>query len=478
MHTRVTTTVLHEQKYFTPFRLFLMGIIVLSVILGIAINMVNPTLVVGVVGVLILAVTMLFQPFLGALAYVVFEYARLQSMFPALQVLQIGKLIMLPTLAIWLIHSIALKRQLRLVNDSIYSYFALWLALGLVSAIFAFSTSLASDRLIDLGKWLVTSFLLIHLLNSLAKWQIFMWVYLLLNLKLSQFQIRGYASGIGTVSNQDFFIHQGVGGGSAFFANATDFGMAMVVVIPLALYLAKSCRTTILKLLATGMTIAFALSILMSGSRGAALALFVMAIAFWIKSGRQFIHLALVVLFIAGFWVSAPDAWQERFISAKDYEEDATASHRIDLWKAGVRMARDHPVTGVGLGNFATAYNSSYRPAAIQGGATAPHSIYIEALSELGIGGLIVLLGIFLMLYRRNAESRKLYRRANLDEPWLLYCSHALDLSLLGYAVGGAFLTVLYYPHLFMIIALTISLHHIVRKKAKAKELQATGGTG
>ncbi len=478
MHTRTSTTVLHEQKYFTPFRLFLVGIIILSVICGIAINLTNPTIVVGAVGAIVLAITMLFEPFFGALAYVVFEYARLQSMFPALQALQLGKLIVLPTLVIWMIHGIVVKRRLQLVNDSFYSWMVLWLAVALISAIFAVYPAGAYNRVIDLGKWLVTSFLLIHLLNSLTKWQIFMWVYLLLNLKLSQFQIRGYASGIGSVSNRDFFIHQGVGGGSAFFGNATDFGLAMVVVIPFAYYLFRATNRKILKIIAIGMTIAFAASILMSGSRGAAVALFVMAIAFWIKSGRQFIHLALVILFIGGFWVAAPGAWQDRFISAKDYEEDATASARIDLWKSGLRMAGDNPLTGVGIGNFGAAYLSGYRPAEVQGGAIAPHSIFIEAISEMGIGGLVVLLGVLIALHRRNVRTRSIYRRADLDEPWLLNFSHALDLSLLGYAVGGAFLTVLYYPHIFMLIALTVSLHHIVRKKAKAKELQAMGGTG
>jgi len=460
---------LREQRYITPYRLALLGLILVSLGCGLLLNLANPTIVLGLLGTGILATLLFYQPYFGALGYVVFEYARLSAMFPALQALQIGKLIVIPTLVIWFVFHVVVRRKAKVVNDRIYLLFISWFLIASISAFMAIDSSLAYSRVIDLGKWLVTSFLIMNLLTSMRKWQIFTWLYLLLNFKLSQFQIRSFIYGMGSVSNQARYIHAGVGGGSSFFGNATDFGLAMVVVIPFAFYLTRSVKSKYLKVLAAIMTSAFAISILRSGSRGAALALFVMAILYWLKSGKKLVGLGLVVLFIAGFWSIAPDAWRDRFVAAKDYEEDSTASSRIELWKGGLRMIRDHPLTGVGLGNFPTAYGHKYRSPDMVYGATAPHNIYIQATSELGIGGLVVVLGVIVLLLRRNAQTRRMYRDAGLDERWIWHFSHALDVSLIGYAVGGFFLTVLYYPHLFMIIALTISLHHIARDKVNAK---------
>ena len=185
-------------------------------------------------------------------------------------------------------------------------------------------------------------------------------------------------------------------------------------------------------------------SILISGSRGAALGLFAALIAFWVKSKNKAASLILVLILIAGFWVIAPGAWKDRFISAKDYSEDATASARLRLWQCGIDMFLDHPLTGVGIYNFPMSWIRDYRPAGV-GGATVVHNIFIEAASELGIGGLVVLIAVLIMLFRRNRELRRIYRQHNINEPWYINFSHALDCSLIGFIVHGSFLNLFFF---------------------------------
>ena len=464
MPSQAATFGSEPRAYITGQRLWLALAVVICAASGVALNLVNPTLILGVVGAGLLLVLLFHAPYLGILSYLVFEYTRLSAMFPALQALQVGKLIVLPTLVVWLVHHVVVLRT-RILRDRVYLLFLIWLGLGVLSAGTALDQRAAYWAVFDLAKWFVTSLLIINLVDSLKKWQIFMWVLLLLNFKLSQFQLRAFTAGFADAYDPDHFIHQGVGAGSGFFGNATDFGVAIVVVFPFALYLIFSTRSKLLKLVALGFTGAFILSILRSGSRGAAMALFAMAALAWFKSKRKLASAVMLAAFLVGFWVVAPPAWRERLLSAQDYEQDATAARRITLWKAGFSMLRDHPF-GVGINNFAVNLVTKYRPPGVEGGATAPHSIFVQAGSELGIGGLAVLLAVIVLIFRRNQATRKLYRQAHLDEPWILNFAHALDLSLLGFIVGGAFLTVLYYPHLYIILPLAVSLYHITRKKA------------
>jgi O-antigen ligase len=73
-------------------------------------------------------------------------------------------------------------------------------------------------------------------------------------------------------------------------------------------------------------------------------------------------------------------------------------SRRLDVWRVARGIGREHPLTGVGLGNFRRQYAVH---AAITPGMTdpysaaealEPHSVIIGTLAELGPGGLLLLL--------------------------------------------------------------------------------------
>lgn len=67
-------------------------------------------------------------------------------------------------------------------------------------------------------------------------------------------------------------------------------------------------------------------------------------------------------------------------------------SNRYDYWRASVDIARDHPFSGTGAENFASAYLA--RRHALKAPIYA-HSIWFSALSELGFPGLLLLIAFF-----------------------------------------------------------------------------------
>jgi putative inorganic carbon (HCO3(-)) transporter len=441
-------------------------LIVLSVICGVSLLYFDPIVIAGIVGVLLMTALLFYYPYLGVLVYLVFEYARIQSMFPSLIHLQIGKLIVLPTVAIWLIRS-AVMRKKEFVSDKINWLMIFWLVLALFSSVFAGDSKLALSTTLELAKWVVIYFLLTNLVDTIPKWQWAMWFILLLNFKMSQFQIRGFFAGYGIVEDQDFFVAQGVGvGARAFFTNATDFGAAICVVAPFALYLIKAVKSKVLKTVGLFLFSCFAISILLSGSRGAALALFVMLLFFWFKSPQKLLIGILIAVFTISFLASATPAWKSRFYSALNYQQDQNASSRIKFWKAGAKMLVDHPLTGVGIDNFGLNYAGGYSAPGERAIPTAPHSIFVQAGAELGILGIVNLLIILYLIFKRNRETRALYLRHKLKNDWIPNFAHALDLSLIGFVIAGTFLTILYYPHLFIIMTLSVSLNQITKKLA------------
>jgi UDP-GlcNAc:undecaprenyl-phosphate GlcNAc-1-phosphate transferase len=65
------------------------------------------------------------------------------------------------------------------------------------------------------------------------------------------------------------------------------------------------------------------------------------------------------------------------------------AGNRYDYWRIAWRVWREHPVLGVGAGNYARSY---YQQRATTEDIDQPHSIELQALSELGLVGALLLL--------------------------------------------------------------------------------------
>jgi putative inorganic carbon (HCO3(-)) transporter len=460
---------LTPSDFLRSYNFLVVGLILLSFLCGILFWFLSPLLVFAIASLLVLSFLMVYYPYVGILVYLVLEYARVPAMFPPLQALQIGKIVVLFTGLTWLLRSV-LTRKLKFVSDPLNRIMMIWAFAVIGSSFFAMNPKLANQGVIDFLKWVIIYFLITNLVDTLPKWQWFMWLLLLLNFKMSQFQIRQFMAGYAMAPTPELFITRGVGAGSSFFGNAGDFGVAMCVVTPLAFYLVRAVKSKVLKAGGIIFFLAFVYSILRCGSRGAALGLLVMALLFWLKTSRKFQSGVLIALFVIGFWGLAPEPWKERFVSAADYQEDPTASQRLRLWEAGARMFIDNPLLGVGINNFNTNYAVRYYAAGEEGILWAPHNIFVQAGSELGLLGFVSVLVAMFLVFKRNYETRRLLWQNNLQNDWVKNFAYALDLSLIGYIISGSFLTVLYYPHLYIIMALAISLNQIAKKQVGLKK--------
>ena len=108
----------------------------------------------------------------------------------------------------------------------------------------------------------------------------------------------------------------------------------------------------------------------------------------------------------------------------------STARDRLALWAAGLEMATQQPLLGVGPGNY-PAIVTIYLPGREK---IAAHSSYVQMLSETGFPGLALysafFLGIIFMLSRSPRTK---------EVTWPRHAARMLQVSLVAYMVGGIF---------------------------------------
>lgn len=406
--------------------------------------------------------------FLGLLLYLFVEYTSLPDMYPVLSPLHTGKIVVGIALLGYLL---APRSRAALAKDAGFIDTAMLLLVFSVSVSTLFNAGRQGiwSGLSDVLKWIVIYFLVSRILASRWRLRGFLFLLFLLNLKLAQFAVRSYISGreAGFSGMEIIKLGGASGGSTAFFGNAADFGLAMCVVWGLAwaLFFRKGNRLFWQLFLAVCF-FGFLLAILVSGSRGAVVGAAAIVLAAIIRTPKKTGAILLLMLFVASLLFVLPGANKTRFQHALHWRQDKDAYSRIMLWKAGLHMWADHPMFGVGPYEFGHVFVASplYVSWSPYGTAAhAAHSLYIEAIAELGSAGTLLLLTSVLIFFRLNAKTRAWALAHDRDgrRSWDYCLAAGLDLAMVGYLVSGAFLAVLYYPHLWILLGLGVASHRV-----------------
>ncbi|KAA3628670.1 MAG: hypothetical protein DWQ09_07470 [Proteobacteria bacterium] len=245
-----------------------------------------------------------------------------------------------------------------------------------------------------------------------------------------------------------------------FLGDGNDFSLSVAVALPMSLYLFQSTKSKAGKVFYVLAAIVLLGAVMGTQSRGAAIAIIAVVLYLWTLSphkGKGIVVIAsglLVVLAVAS------ETYISRMQTISHYQEDGSAMGRIEAWKGGIKMANERPLVGMGPGCFSVAFGSRYAPPGWPW--LTAHSMYFLALGELGYPGLLLFLWLLWTLFRgsqriirsipRDTEPERLeYRRLLI----------AVTGSIIAFAVGGAFLSVLYYPHLYVICGITFAVWRI-----------------
>jgi len=179
------------------------------------------------------------------------------------------------------------------------------------------------------------------------------------------------------------------------------------------------------------------------------------------KKHRGKIMVGLAIALAGGIYLTDPGFFRRAStITTKEEEMDSSARSRVEIWEASVDLLCDHPLLGVGAGNFFQTigrYNPKHK------GRDA-HNTYVRCYSELGIPGIVVFLAVATssILIVRRAHARA----DNLDpeqQDRILYYSYMMVVSLITLFGCALTMTLLYNEFLWWILAIPICLERALQ---------------
>jgi putative inorganic carbon (HCO3(-)) transporter len=272
------------------------------------------------------------------------------------------------------------------------------------------------------------------------------------------FGFYGVKGGIFTI------LHGGVshvqGPPTTFIAGNNEMGLALIMTVPLLRYLHLQTQNKLIRLGLAAAMILTGLAAIGTQSRGAMLAAVAMGSLLWLKSRNKLTTAIYIIAAVGLIAAIMPQEYWDRINTIKTYEQDASAMGRINAWHTAFNMAKDR-ITGGGLDAFKAPTFAEYAPDPEN--VHDVHSIYFQAMGEQGFIGLGLFLLIGLLAWRTG---RKVVRECQMDpgRKWAADLAAMTQVSLIGYATGGAFLGLSYFDYPYDLVIILMLTYQIAVK--------------
>jgi probable O-glycosylation ligase (exosortase A-associated) len=249
-----------------------------------------------------------------------------------------------------------------------------------------------------------------------------------------------------------------------------ELAVALIILMPMLFYLRQTEANVWLRRLLLFSMVTVVFSILGSQSRGALLGLLAMAFFLGLK-GKHPVRTSLLLL---AFGVLAlafmPETWSGRMDSINTYQKDGSAMSRIWTWTTLWNAAVDRPFVGAGFAADNDAVFSRYAPqddhyAIFRGRVFVAHSIYFQVLGEHGFVGLALFLLLGLTTW---ITAGRIARRVRDDAEfgaWMPLLMRMVQVSIVGYGVGGAFLSLAYLDVPYYVMGFVVSAWALVHRR-------------
>ncbi len=244
----------------------------------------------------------------------------------------------------------------------------------------------------------------------------------------------------------------------SYIADNNALALALVTSLPILWYLQQHTGRKWLRIGLTGLALLTVVSIVGSYSRGALLGGGAMLFFLWLK-GRQKLRTGLVLIVVVLLVYSImPEQWFARMATINSYKEDASALGRINAWYFAINIAKDH-LFGGGYNVFSRNMFLQYAPEPLD--FHVAHSIYFQVVGEHGFIGLAIFLVLMVLAWRTGTRIIK-FCKEKAELKWASDLATMCQVSIIGYAVGGAFLSLAYYDLYYSIVVLLVLLEKLL----------------
>jgi len=260
--------------------------------------------------------------------------------------------------------------------------------------------------------------------------------------------------------------------------NPDDFAGHLLLVLPFLLWMALSSKSPVLRvgaILAAGYGVYV---ILASGSRGAFVALIAAALFYLVRgTARQriaFLATASIAMMVLPALLPQRSLNRLRsVISSSGPVEDtaeSTASRRY-LMDLGIKVAFQHPVFGIGQGQFANYEGINSRVVrGIHGQYQEVHNSYIAAASECGLPAFFFFVAGVLSSFRLlNSTFRQARLRPECQD--IKTATFCIMLAMVGFCVCIAFLNFTYFFYLPAMAGISVAVYNAAQEEFRLRSV-------
>ena len=349
--------------------------------------------------------------------------------------------------------------------------------LGALSLLYADYPSVVSDNLSDFAKDGLIVMLLALLITNTAHLRMVVWALLLAGIFMGSISVYQQLTqtfdsiywGFGQAEIQHIVGQSNdyrIGGP---FGSPNAYSQVMLPLIPLALDRVWNEQRIELRLLAGWALAAIVMTIVFTFSRTGFMVMVLLLALMFIRRPPRLTSIILTILIIIPLLQFVPASYTERLStltdllpgSGTDAREEVSFRGRLSENLAGIQAFSDHPLIGVGWGNFPKHYQTYARHIGTDNRRIerGTHNLYLEIAAEQGLLGILVMAGLFGLTFQGLYQARHNFQKRDLDD----YAGMALAVSiaLLGYLTAGIFAHLAYPRHFWLLIGLSLSIYQI-----------------
>jgi probable O-glycosylation ligase (exosortase A-associated) len=272
------------------------------------------------------------------------------------------------------------------------------------------------------------------------------------------------------------------GPGKSMLGGNNELAVGLVMILPYLYWMRQTITHprwgTWIRRAMTVSIILCCFSILGSQSRGAFIAILAISLFLGLKSQHPVRMTLGIVTLVTVAIAFMPNTWNERMDTIKTYQEDESAMSRLYTWRTLTNAALDRPIVGAGFSADNREVFSRYAPKgeewkSLEGRIWVAHSIYFQMLGEHGFVGFGIWFLFWLAVWRTAGKIAKRSQGIPEFASWMPLLMKMTQVSLIGFASGGAFLSLAYLDLTFYFAGYVILAGMLVTKSQVASKTEA-----
>jgi O-antigen ligase len=280
----------------------------------------------------------------------------------------------------------------------------------------------------------------------------------------------------GGSSSEQFGPYADTGRLSGGISDPNELAAILIPAVVIAAFLIAVTKPPLTRWLLASLVLVLALALFFTQSRGGLLSLAVVVVVTPLLAGPVRLRALVVILTVAALGVGyyslvAPPA----ALSHVTKFSVGSGTGREDLWRVSIQMFRDHPITGVGTGNFqavepryAVRNINLQRVDLVVDTPKVAHNTYLHILTELGIVGFAAFATMVVgSLATAVIAIRRLARRG---ERRMEILGRGVLIGTIGMLAAFVFITAQYEKQLWLLLGMCAALSTLARAGETAED--------